>query len=84
MEFDALKDLVQIITRNKTKHIELLGNSEKPSSLLDQLYDGISKGAFKDDAQAAMHLYGVSNPKDANYRKLKTRLIRQLVNTSFY
>ncbi len=84
MEFDALKDLVQIITRNKTKHIELLGNSEKPSSLLDQLYDGISKGAFKDDAQAVMHLYGVSNPKDANYRKLKTRLIRQLVNTSFF
>lgn len=84
MEFDALKDLVQIITRHKAKQIELLGGSGKSSNLLDELYDGIAKGKFKDDAQAAMHFYGVNNPKDANYRKLKIRLVRQLVNTSFF
>lgn len=84
MEFDALKDLVQIITRNRAKQLDLLGSSGKSSNLLDEFYDGISKGILKDDAQAAMHFYGVNNPKDANYRKLKTRLIRLLVNTSFF
>ena len=84
MDFDALKDLIQIISRHKAKQIELLGGAGKPSNMMDELYDGISKGKFVDDAQAAAHFYGVPDPKDASYRKLKLRLVRQLVNTSFF
>ncbi len=82
MEFDVLKDLVRIITRNKVKQIEVLGNPGQESRT-EELYDGISKDRFLSDDEAARHFFG-SNEKDPNYRKLRNRLIRQLINTSFF
>lgn len=84
MEFDALKDLVRIITRHKAKRIDLLGGTSKATDSADQLYDGIAKGKFKSDAEAEKHFYGGSSPKDPTYRKLKMKLTRQLINTSFF
>jgi len=84
MDFDALKDLVRIITRHKAKKIDLLGGVSKTSDLADQLYDGIAKGKFNSDLDAVKHFYGGVNVKDPVYRKLKIRLTRQLINTSFF
>lgn len=83
MDFDALRDLVNIITRNKVKQIEVLGNPGQEESRAEQLYDGIAKGKFKSDEEAAQFLFQAS-AKDAVYRKVKTKLIRQLVNTAFF
>ena len=83
MEFEVLKDLVQTITRNKIKQIEVLGNPGQENSRVETLYEGILKGAFASDGDAAMHFFG-SNEKDPNYRKLRNRLVRQLINTSFF
>lgn len=84
MDFDALKDLVRIITRHKAKKIDLLGGTSEASDLTDQLYDGIAKGKFTNDAEASQHFYGTSRTKDAAFRKLKMQLTRQLINTSFF
>ncbi|MEI6408156.1 MAG: hypothetical protein WCR52_02125 [Bacteroidota bacterium] len=83
MEFDALKDLIQIITRNKVKNIEILGNPGPDESRTEALYDGISKGKWTSDDQAANFFFG-SNEKDPNYKKLRNKLVRQLINTSLF
>lgn len=83
MEFDVLKDLAQTITRNKIKQIEVLGNPGQENSRIFELYEGIAKGQFSSDEEAARHFTG-ANAKDPNYRKLRNRLIRQLINTSFF
>jgi hypothetical protein len=85
MDFDALKDLVRIITRHKAKNIDLLGGNSKPGDLADQLYDGILKEKFTNDADAAAHFFGAKNrAKDSSFRKLKMQLTRQLINTTFF
>lgn len=83
MEFDVLKDLAQTITRNKIKQIEVLGNPGQENNRVFALYEGIAKGQFHSDEDAARHFTG-ANAKDPNYRKLRNRLIRQLINTSFF
>ncbi len=83
MEFDVLKDLVRIITRNKVKQIEVLGNSDQEGSRTEELYEGISKERFTSDEEAAKFFFG-TNEKDPNYRKLRNKLMRQLINTAFF
>ena len=83
MDFDVLKDLVQTITRNKIKNIEVLGNPGEEKSRVELMYDGISSGKFKSEDDVARHFFK-SDAKDPNYRKLKNKLIRQLVNTAFF
>jgi hypothetical protein len=80
MEFDVLKDLLRVINKNKSKDIELLGNGE---SRMQELYAGLSSGTFKSDDFAAKKLFNDSahNP---SYRKLRLRLIKQLINTAFF
>jgi hypothetical protein len=83
MEFDALKDLIQIINRNKVKNIEILGNPGQDENRTEALYDGISKEKWKSDDEAAKFFFG-SNERDPNYKKLRNRLVRQLINTSLF
>jgi len=84
MEFEALKDLIQTITRNKVKQIEVLGNPGQEDSRTEALYDGIAKGKIKSDEEAAQIFFQTSDLKDPNYRKLRNRLVRQLVNTALF
>jgi hypothetical protein len=84
MEFEALRDLVKIITRNKVKQIEVLGNPGQDEVRTEQLYDGISKGKFHSDEEAAKYFFDADDAKDPNYKKLRNRLIRQLINTAFF
>lgn len=84
MDFDVLKDLVLTVTRNKIKQIEVLGNPGADKSRVEALYDGISKGKITSDEQAAQTFFGTPDPKDPNYKKLKNKLVRQLINTSFF
>lgn len=83
MDFDVLKDLVQTITRNKIKQIEVLGNPGNTESRTEELYNGIYSDQFRSEDEAAKHFFG-TNEKDPKYRKLRNRLIRQLINTSFF
>lgn len=84
MEFDALKDLIMVITRNKVKQIEVLGNPGQEENRTEILYDGIAKGKFTSDEAAANYFFNTEDPKDSNYRKLRNRLVRQLINSAFF
>ena len=84
MEFDVLKDLVQVITRNKVKQIEVLGNPGNEGSRVEEFYQLLSDGQLQSEDEAVQHFFKTDNVKDKNYRKLRNKLIRQLINTSFF
>lgn len=85
MEFDALKDLVKTITRNKVKNIEVLGNPGEDGNMVEALYDAISKDKVQSDEEAAKFLYGKNeSPKSQAYLRMKGRLERNLLNTAFF
>ncbi len=84
----ALKDLIEIVkivTRRKASRIELLDDSilRGKNSKFREMYSGIESGTFKNDRDAAAHLYG-ADPGDARYRQLKSRFKRRLLNTLFF
>jgi hypothetical protein len=85
MEFEELREMAQVLTRNKVKQVEILGNPGQDGSRAEALYDGIVKGKFKNDDEAAKHFFGKkANSKDVGYRRLRVKLIRMLINTSFF
>ena len=85
MDFDALKDLVKTITRNKVKNIEVLGNPGEEGSMVEALYDAIAKDKVLTDEEAAKFLYGKNeSPKSQAYLRMKGRLERNLLNTAFF
>ncbi len=85
MEFDALKELVKTITRNKVKNIEVLGNPGEEGSMVEALYDAIAKDKVQSDEEAAKFLYGKNeSPKSQAYLRMKGRLERNLLNTAFF
>ncbi|MBK8557689.1 MAG: hypothetical protein IPL65_18955 [Lewinellaceae bacterium] len=72
LEFEALKEVVKLITKNKTKQLDVIGYGNQGDSLIDQLYEGISKDKFDDDDQAAESLFE-SHAKDPKYKRLRYR-----------
>ena len=56
MKFVSLIDMVQTITRNKIKHIEVLGNPDQTGSKVEAFYDAIAKGVITSDETAVQYL----------------------------
>jgi hypothetical protein len=78
-----LKELVDIVTRNKVKSIEIIGDNSDKKSKLTQFYDLVAEGAVDSDEEAFYLLY--QNPEDKNaYYKLKHSLRERLLNTMFF
>lgn len=80
---DKLLQLVQIISKHKTKNIEIIGIAASSSSKAQKLYDLIADGVVTNDQEAAKQMYG-TDENDRRYKDLKNRLIDRLVNTSFF
>ena len=81
---DKLSELVAIVNRIKTQRIEIITKSRSHrGEKLRLLYDGISKGKFKTDQEAAIAIYGPDyNP--SNYTTLKNKLTNRLLNSLFF
>ncbi len=81
---DQLKELIRLITKHKIKGIEIIGSPDFYNSKLQKLYEGIQRGTFNTDEEAATLIYQGSENKEANYAKLKSRLQQRLINTIFF
>lgn len=81
--FEELQALAEVVSKNKVKHIHVIGNAESANTKFDQFYDALASGRLENDKQAAQFLYQAS-PDHAAYRKLKDRLQDRLVNTLFF
>jgi tetratricopeptide (TPR) repeat protein len=83
MNFEALQDLVRIVSRNKLKHIEVFGSPTPDGDLLEKFYNGLWKEKYASEDEAAKKLMG-TNSKDQRFKRLKNRLIRQLISSAFF
>ena len=81
---DELKDLINIAFSDRIKKIELLnGEDINRKSLPYRLADGIHKGKFGSDAEAAKALLD-KTPSDSAYKMLKKRLKDKLYTTLLF
>lgn len=79
---DILKELVEVVNREKIRRIELL--TDLPSdALLNQLYQAISDGKFSNDEEASAHFYN-GDGRSSAYANLKARLKKRLYNHLFF
>jgi hypothetical protein len=78
-----LKELIEIVTANKVKNIEVIGNPRDKGTKLQKLYDAIRTGEVDSDEAAFALLYGEVGNKGA-YHKLKHTLKERLTNTLFF
>ncbi len=79
----ALKELVYIVNKNKLRTNGAIRLPFAEGSNLHQLYEGISRGTFQSDEEAATAI--CQNPEPgSNYRKLKTHLTKRLIDALFF
>lgn len=81
-DLQTLKELAQVVTRNKVKSIDTL-SKKGPESKIYDLYEGILNESFTSDQEAAEYLYknDIHYPQ---YRKLKNKLKEKLINSTFF
>lgn len=79
---EILKELSQIINRNKVKSIEILHPNTR--SKVNTFYKALTEDLFQSDADAATFLYPDLQPDSSNYRKLKASLKSKMINTLFF
>lgn len=80
---EYLKELAEIVTANKVKKIEVIGNPSDKGTKLQKLYDAIRQGDVNTDEEAFAMLYGEEGSRGA-YHKLKHTLKERLINTLFF
>ncbi|MEM6320693.1 MAG: hypothetical protein AAF960_23695 [Bacteroidota bacterium] len=80
---EILKEMVQVLTKYKTRQIEILGNPTDQKSQVYEFYDLIADGTFQTDEDAAAYFFD-GNVRNQSYKNLKTRLKNRLINTVFF
>lgn len=79
---EKLKELVRIITPNKTKNITVIGNGKNRGTKLEKLYKILSSEEVTDE-EVFKRLYPGSVSKNSYY-KLKHELKERLYNSAFF
>jgi tetratricopeptide (TPR) repeat protein len=78
-----LKELVEVVTANKVKKIEVIGNPNDKGTKMQKLYDAIRQGDVNTDEDAFALLYSEEGSRGA-FHKLKHTLKDRLINTLFF
>ena len=82
---DDLKALVDVVSKNKIKNIEIIGNLDSnPRSKIHQLYQGIAKGKFLNEESAASYFFEAESNRKSYFNRLKRKLKNRLINTLFF
>jgi len=79
---DELKRLVRLVAEQSGKTSPLITQQEE-DSLEKKLYNAITEGAVTSDEEAAAYIYGSGN-LSANYRMLKSRLRKKVLNSVIF
>ncbi|TAK42174.1 MAG: hypothetical protein EPO28_07605, partial [Saprospiraceae bacterium] len=81
---EQLKELVNVVTKNKAKRIDIVGQEDAGDSLILKLYDALAAGNFASDDEAIAHFYPGHDKPAPNYNRLKRKLRQRLLNTLFF
>ncbi|MFQ5446283.1 MAG: hypothetical protein ACE5FF_05060 [Saprospiraceae bacterium] len=80
-----LLEISRIVNKKKVRKIEILDSAllDSKNSKFADFYESLMAGKFKNDRDAATHLYNCS-PTHDKYRQLKSRFRKRLLNTLFF
>ncbi len=81
---DELKSLVEIVSKNKIKQIEIVGQGGATEANWMKLYDGISKDQFESEEDAMNHFFPKNRNQKKYFQRLKRSLKERLLNTLFF
>ena len=81
---DELSELAALFERNKFKRPESMFHPDNHSSMVQELYEGLIAGRFRDETAAAAHFYPDHPKQMAYFGRLKKRLQNRLINTLFF
>ncbi len=81
---NSLRQIISVVNRKRISKIEIFDKTllSTKDSKFTQLFEAIEGGAVKSDKDASLLLYGDEN--SPNYRKLKSRFLKRLLNTLFF
>ncbi len=81
---NTLRQIISVVTRKRISKIEIFDKTllSTEDSKFTQLYNAIESDVVKTDQEASDLIYGDEN--SANYRKLKSRFLKRLLNTLFF
>lgn len=80
-----LIEIARIVTKRKVKKIEIFDEHalKYKNSKFNEFYEALTANKYKNDRDAASHLYNCA-PTDDKYRQLKSRFRKRLLNTLFF
>ena len=81
---EMLRELTQIVTKNKLKSIEILDLGSNRKSKAVRLYEKIANDEIASDEDASLLLFPKKPPGSAQYRKVKANLKSRLINSLFF
>ncbi|MEZ5039837.1 MAG: hypothetical protein R2828_08095 [Saprospiraceae bacterium] len=81
---EELKALVKVISKNKVKKIELIGDGSSSHSNYQKLYEKISDDTLLTDEEGEAHFFAGSKNKAYYFSRLKKQLNERLLNTLFF
>ncbi|MEO1263744.1 MAG: hypothetical protein AAFZ15_33360, partial [Bacteroidota bacterium] len=81
---EELIGLIDIVSKNKVKRIEVIGSPSNYQSNLQKLYDGIVSKRFRTTKDAENILYPEDPRQSEKFKRLRNRLTDRLLNTLFF
>jgi hypothetical protein len=81
---EKLTELVELISLNKVKHINVVGMQGGQFSMLERFFRTIHAKRFESEEEAVQFFYGDNENPNLNFTRLKKRLFKRLLNTLFF
>ena len=81
---ELLKELASVVSKNKAKQINIIGQESAEESNVQKLYEGIIAESFKNEEEAAACFFPDSGHQKSNFNKLKRSLHKRLLNSLFF
>lgn len=84
LSIEEINSLINVVSKNKVKQIDIVGEHNGPNSNVQKLYDLVANGTVTSDSDAESHFFN-GNPYQSVYlNRLKRELKRRLLNTLFF
>lgn len=81
---EEINSLINVISKNKVKQIDIVGEQNGSNSNVQKLYDLIAKGTITNDSEAEEHFFEGNPYQSAYFNRLKRELKKRLLNTLFF
>lgn len=84
MTLEELKSLIKVVSKNKVKQVEVIGETGRGSSQIQKLYDLIAEEKIQTEEEGINLFFSDSTNTKKYFNRLKRKLRSRLLNTLFF